>query len=72
MDESVRYDSLAWGRGGPTAMGRKAIDLVPATLWMKGHPFSAPPPLGTYNIDVELQTVSQWQKRMFDWLVVAQ
>jgi hypothetical protein len=27
IEESVRYESLAWGRGGPTAMGRKAIDL---------------------------------------------
>ena len=62
MEESVRYDSRAWGRGGPTAMGRKAIELVSVTLWIKGHPFSVPPPLFLNGIDVEHQVLFRWYK----------
>ena len=28
MEKSVRYESLAWGRGGPKAAGGRGIDLV--------------------------------------------
>ena len=43
-------------------MGRKAIDLVSVTLWMKGHPFSVPPSLRLDGIDVEQKVVSRWYK----------
>ena len=43
-------------------MGRKAIEPVSVTLWMKGRPFSVPAPLSLDDIDVKELIVSQWQK----------